>query len=260
MVNGTYVLRRLIVVIPTLVLITAFTFFLQNGRGNKHDLAFNILGPGATEAGVARSSKEFHLDEPLYSRYMLWLSDALRGDLGARRSRARRCRRPSPRPCPVSLQLMLYAQILALVLAVPAGVYAAYRANRRGDRVTSTVGPGGAVGPELRARRRVDPVLRHRRDLDLRPAGRRRDPARARATCRSGRDPVEHFKHMALPTIALALGPGGRVHAGAPLGHDLDAARRTSSPPPRPRACPTGGSSGATPCGRRRSRCSPCSA
>ena len=50
--NGTYVLRRLLVVIPTLFLVTAFTFWLQNGRGDKRDLAFNILGPGATEAGV----------------------------------------------------------------------------------------------------------------------------------------------------------------------------------------------------------------
>src|SRR6478752_8271129 len=64
LVNGTYVLRRLIVVIPTIVLVTAFTFWLQNGRGNKHDLAFNILGPGATEDGVAKVVKEFHLDEP----------------------------------------------------------------------------------------------------------------------------------------------------------------------------------------------------
>ncbi len=52
MVNGTYVLRRLLIVIPTLVLVTAFTFWLQNSRGDKRDLAFNILGPGATEAGV----------------------------------------------------------------------------------------------------------------------------------------------------------------------------------------------------------------
>ena len=57
MVNGTYVLRRLLVVIPTLILVTAFTFWLQNGRGNKHDLAFNLLGPGATEAGVEQISQ-----------------------------------------------------------------------------------------------------------------------------------------------------------------------------------------------------------
>ena len=82
MVNGAFVLRRLLVMVPTLVLVTAFTFYLQNGRGDRRDLAFNILGPGATEAGVANVVREFHLDEPLHTRYVLWLSDALRGDLG----------------------------------------------------------------------------------------------------------------------------------------------------------------------------------
>src|SRR5215207_8639853 len=77
-VNGAYVLRKLVVVIPTLFVVTAFTFYLQSGRGDKRDLAFNILGPGATEAGVDAIVKEFHLDEPVYTRYMLWLSDALR--------------------------------------------------------------------------------------------------------------------------------------------------------------------------------------
>ena len=82
LVNGTYVLRRLLIVIPTIFLVTAFTFYLQNGRGDKRDLAFILLGPGATEAGVDKIVKEFHLDKPMYERYMLWLSDALHGDLG----------------------------------------------------------------------------------------------------------------------------------------------------------------------------------
>src|SRR5215813_13288409 len=81
-VNRRYVVRRLLVLVPTLVLVTAFTFYLQNSRGDKHDLAFNILGPGATEQGVDHVVKEFHLDEPMHTRYLLWLSDAVRGDLG----------------------------------------------------------------------------------------------------------------------------------------------------------------------------------
>ena len=68
--------------IPTVVIVTAFTFWLQNSRGDKRDLAFILLGPGATEAGVDQIIQEFHLDEPMYARYGLWLSDALRGDLG----------------------------------------------------------------------------------------------------------------------------------------------------------------------------------
>ena len=57
MVNGTYVLRRLLILVPTLVLVTAFTFYLQNSRGDTRDLAFNILGPGATRRRSTTSSR-----------------------------------------------------------------------------------------------------------------------------------------------------------------------------------------------------------
>ena len=139
LVNGAYVLRELVVVIPTLFLITAFTFYLQNGRGDKRDLAFNILGPGATESGWTPSSRSSTSTSRCYTRYMLWLSDALRGDLGRSAIQGQEVSTAIAKAIPVSLQLMLYAQILALLIAIPLGVYAAYRANRRGDRLASGV-------------------------------------------------------------------------------------------------------------------------
>src|SRR6478609_3853517 len=148
-VNGTYVLRRLLVVIPTILIVTAFTFWLQNGRGNKHDLAFILLGPGATESGVAQISKEFHLDEPMWKRYLLWLSDALHGDLGRSAIRGDQVASAISKAIPITLQLMLYAQILALVFAIPMGVYAAYKANKRGDRITSTMALFGLSIPNF---------------------------------------------------------------------------------------------------------------
>src|SRR5688500_12820161 len=78
--NGRYVLRQLTVLVPTLLLVTALTFWFQNGRGDRRDLAFNILGPSATEEGVDAIVDEFRLGEPMHERYLLWLSDAVRGD------------------------------------------------------------------------------------------------------------------------------------------------------------------------------------
>lgn len=204
-INGMAVFRQLLIVIPTVFLITAFTFFLQNGRGNRHDLAFNLLGPGATEAGVAQVSLKFHLDEPLYRRYMLWLSDAVRGDLGKSPISGQSVATAIGRALPVSLQLMLYAQILALLLAIPAGVYAAYRSNRRGDRVTSTVALAALSVPNfvlaivlilIFALGGLS-VFGSKVGISYFPTSR---------YVPFGEDPVEHFKHMALPTIALALG------------------------------------------------------
>ena len=205
MVNGTYVLRRLVVTIPTLLIVTAFTFYLQNGRGNKRDLAYNILGPGATEAGVEKIVQEFHLDEPLHTRFMLWLSDALRGDLGRSAIQGQEVSAAIGNAIPVSLQLMLYAQLVALLIAIPAGVYAAYKANKRGDRVTSTVALAALSVPNfvLAVVLILMFALGGISIFGLKVGGAIFPASRYTPF---GDGPIEHFKHMALPTLALAFG------------------------------------------------------
>ena len=111
LVNGTYVLRRLLILIPTLFIVTAFTFWLQNSRGDTRDLAFIILGPGATTQAVDDVVQEFHLDEPMHTRYLLWLSDAVRGDLGRSAIQGQEVSTAITNAIPVTLQLMLYAQL-----------------------------------------------------------------------------------------------------------------------------------------------------
>jgi peptide/nickel transport system permease protein len=204
-VSPRYVLRRLLVLVPTVVLVSAFTFYLQNGRGDTRDLAFNILGPGATEAGVNEIVEEFHLDEPMHTRYLLWLSDAVRGDLGRSAIQGREVADVIASATPVSLQLMLYAQLLALVIAVPTGVHAAYKANRAGDRISSTMAlaalsiPNFVLAVVLILFFALGGISMGNTSLgtEVLPAAR---------YVPFGQDPVDHFRHMALPTIALALG------------------------------------------------------
>jgi peptide/nickel transport system permease protein len=204
-VNGRYVRRRLLILVPTLVLVTAFTFYLENSRGDARDLAFNILGPGGTEEGVDQIVQEFHLDEPMHTRYLLWLSDAVRGDLGRSAIQGQPVSKVIANAAPVSLQLMLYAQVLALSVAVPLGVYAAYKANRRGDRITSTFALAALSIPNF--------VLAVVLILFFALGGIRTGDTSIGSTWLPaaryvpfGQDPVEHFRHMALPAIALALG------------------------------------------------------
>jgi peptide/nickel transport system permease protein len=204
LVNGTYVLRRLLVVIPTVFLVTAFTFWLQNGRGDPRDLAFNILGPGATEAGVENIMEEFHLNEPLHERYMLWLSDALRGDLGRSAIQGQEVSTAIANAIPISLQLMLYSSIVALIIAVPMGVYAAYKANKRGDRIASTLALTGLSVPNyvLAVVMILFFALGGLSMFGTKVGG---EWLPASRYVYFGDGPVEHFKHMALPTLALAF-------------------------------------------------------
>ena len=57
LVNGTYVLRRLLVVIPTVFLVTAFTFWLQNGRGDRGTSRSTSSAPVPPRPGWSRSSR-----------------------------------------------------------------------------------------------------------------------------------------------------------------------------------------------------------
>ena len=139
---------------------------------------------------MAQIVKEFHLDEPMLQPLHA-VAERCRSAATSvgRRSRARQVSTAIAKAIPVSLQLMLYAQIVALVLAVPLGVYAAYRANRRGDRVASTVALAALSVPNF--------VLAVVLVLFFAIGGLSvfghqvgwRDAPRRRATCRSGRIP-----------------------------------------------------------------------
>ena len=139
------------------------------------------------------------------TRYLLWLSDAVRGDLGRSAIQGQEVSTAIKNAVPVTLLLMLYAQLLALLIAVPAGVYAAYRANRRGDRVASTAALAATSIPNY--------VLAIVLVLFLALGGFKIGPVTLGGSLfpasryeAFGDGVVEHFKHMALPTIALALG------------------------------------------------------
>lgn len=77
-----------------------------------------------------------HLDEPIVKQYLRWASSAVRGDLGLTFETT-----PAPvwpkisEALPSTLQLMLLAELFALVIAIPLGIYSAYRENSRGDRI-----------------------------------------------------------------------------------------------------------------------------
>ena len=148
--------------------------------------------------------QEFHLNEPLHERYMLWLSDALRGDLGRSAIQGQEVSTAIANAIPISLQLMLYSSIVALIIAVPMGVYAAYKANKRGDRIASTLALTGLSVPNyvLAVVMILFFALGGLSMFGTKVGG---EWLPASRYVYFGDSPVEHFKHMALPTLALAF-------------------------------------------------------
>lgn len=135
-----FVRARILHLVPVLLVVTGFTFFLTSLLPG--DIAVSILGENASPQALSSLRRELRLDEPLQVRYAHWLADAATGDLG----RSVRSQQPVMNVIkdrlPVSLELLLLAQLIALAIAVPIGIAAAYRAGGWFDQLTS----GAAFG------------------------------------------------------------------------------------------------------------------
>ena len=123
--------RRLLQLVVVVVLATLFTFSLL--RLFPGDIADAVL-PLGTKQQKEQFRKDNGLDKPFFEQYGTWLSNLLQGDLGKDYQSNTPVADKLEKALPVSLQLMLYAQILALLVAIPLGVFTAYRANTKTDR------------------------------------------------------------------------------------------------------------------------------
>jgi peptide/nickel transport system permease protein len=130
------VLRRLRQLIVVLFAVTLLTFLSLNLLG---DPLKSILGPLYADPQVrAQARADLRLDDPIPTRYVRWLGDALHGDLGRSYNTRESVSSILSKRIPVSLFLMGYAQVLALVLALPIAVWSAYRAESWFDRSSTT--------------------------------------------------------------------------------------------------------------------------
>jgi peptide/nickel transport system permease protein len=98
-------------------------------------IEYSLLGPDATPDQIAQVREQLHLDDPFIVRYTRWLGDAVTGDLG----RSYRDNRPvmddiTPR-LPVTFELAALAMFISIAIAIPLGVYQAYREGHVADRV-----------------------------------------------------------------------------------------------------------------------------
>ncbi len=141
----TYWLQRLVMAVALLLAVSMLTFGAMNLLG---DPLFNILGPAAGDrsnpeslAKIEAAEAQYHLDRPLPERYVRWLGDFATGDFGVQFS-------TDGQPpvtdllgerLPRTLALTGLAQVLALALAVPWGIWSASRAASLTDRASTSV-------------------------------------------------------------------------------------------------------------------------
>ena len=149
---GRYVLRRLLLVIPMLVGLTIASFALSHQAGGDPARAYlraSGLGRPPTEAEVSRARHQLGLDRPLVEQYLSWTGQVVRGNLGRSYSTGRPVLRELAERAPYTLALTLPAILLALLIALPTGTWAAARHRGVVDHAVRAGSLAGACLPSF---------------------------------------------------------------------------------------------------------------
>jgi peptide/nickel transport system permease protein len=127
-----YVVRRVLATIPVMAVVALFVFSLLYIAPG--DPAAVIAGDQATPQDVERIRESLGLDRPYLVRFGAWVWDILRGDLGVSIFTNLPVRRMIEQRIEPTLSLMLVTLILAISVAVPMGVVAAWKQGTIIDR------------------------------------------------------------------------------------------------------------------------------
>jgi peptide/nickel transport system permease protein len=195
MKTARVIAQKLLQLMGVLIVVTVFTALLISFvPGDPAE----VIAPFGTEEMREELRADLNLDDPLPVRYVSWLGGFLTGDFG---NYYRSSGRGEPvydrirSALPVSLQLLFYAQVLALVVAIPMGVFAAYRSGTRADRASNSVAFAMLALPNFALALLLAYYIGVRGGW-VPPGG----------YSSFGDDPAEHFRRMLLPSVSLAVG------------------------------------------------------
>ena len=141
------ILRRLLTLVPLALGITLFVFVVM--QFSPVDPALSVLGDQASPAQVAAFKEANGLDQPLPVRYVHFLGDLLRGDLGSTFPPAVPVADKIAEALPLTVQLTALGVLGALVIGLALGILAALFRDRWPDQVIRLVSMAGIAMPSF---------------------------------------------------------------------------------------------------------------
>lgn len=130
-----YITRRLLALLPTLILVSLIVFFCQRLiPGDVIDLMLS-QNDLATDLDRAIIEAALGLDQPIYIQYFSWIGDVIQGDLGRSLWQNTPVTQQLAETMPITFELGFLALIVALTVAIPIGIYSAVRQDTAGDYV-----------------------------------------------------------------------------------------------------------------------------
>jgi len=139
-----YILRRIVLLIPTLVGVTLLIFFIVRlAPGTIVDLMVGVGEGTLTPEARAKWEAYYGLDKPAVVQYGLWMGRVLQGDLGDSWRTQRPITQAVITAMPYTLELAFISMILALIIGLPLGVISGVYRNSAIDffsRIGATLG------------------------------------------------------------------------------------------------------------------------
>ncbi|MGH2584042.1 MAG: ABC transporter permease [Dehalococcoidia bacterium] len=142
-----YIVRRLLLTVPVLLLITLLVAALM--RLVPGDPATLALGQSATEEDRAAFRRAYHLDDPVLVQYARWWGDVVRGDLGQSVVQRTDVTSELRARLPSTLEILILAVIFTALIGIPLGVLSAIARNSPLDYSVRLLSIGGLSIPSF---------------------------------------------------------------------------------------------------------------
>ncbi|MBU6422596.1 MAG: ABC transporter permease [Chloroflexota bacterium] len=142
-----YILRRLLLMIPVILLVTIGIFVLI--RLEPGDPVLTFAGEDRNPQLLAALRHEYGLDQPLPVQYVIWLSHAVRGDLGRSFQTNQPVVEAMAQRLPATIELGAAALLISIVVSLVVGTLSAVRRNSAVDLLATGVTLVGVSFPSF---------------------------------------------------------------------------------------------------------------
>ena len=130
-----YILKRILIAIPTLIGITIIDYAIMCFAGNPLEM---LQGARISQEALAARAAQLGLDQPFYIQYFAWLLQLLKGNLGYSIKSYQPVSDMILSHLGPTLLLMGTSLLVSLIMSIPAGIYSAIRQYSKGDYIVVT--------------------------------------------------------------------------------------------------------------------------
>lgn len=141
--------KRTLSTIPIMFGVSVITFALVHLTPGDPVQQMLAMNPQVEEADIQQIRRQYDLHKPVWEQYLIWLTDMLQGDFGTEIGTGRDVRGIVVSRIPETIALGLFGWVIALLIAIPTGIYAAVNKDQAGDHASRIVALSGISIPNF---------------------------------------------------------------------------------------------------------------